>query len=298
MTTGDVLTHPAGAKALYAAPGTDLVLTYPVGGVAQYAAPVAGNLVLTIQPSGLAALQAFPSLFTPASLNLTGWWRLAYPGKAAMDGGAHWVGEASAGSSATHDLTKVVGSNRAPHDGPNLNGLLTADFQITSADELANPTSNAVLFSAAAGSAWFLVFPNTIATHSATLYQNGNLMTDGANAETDFCFTTSGAGLVLFSGGVYKEVVTPCGGSAWHLLQFKWDGVNQKVRVDSGAWVSSLCGPWAVTTPGAMQLGQSFADTRRFEGRMAEIGTSATVISDADFDNIKGYVNARYGLSL
>jgi hypothetical protein len=236
--------------------------------------------------------------FDPATLNLTGWWRLIYPGKVAMDGGAHWVGTASAGTSGAHDLSKLVGSNRSPHDGATLNGMLTANFQTTTADILEEPTSNAVLFAASAGSAWFLVNPNVIAPHSAVPYQNGTLLTDGGNAETDFCFTSSGAGLVVLDSGGYQEVVTACGGSAWHLLQFKWNGSTIKVRVDSGAWVSAACGPWAMSSPGAMQLGSSFADSRRFDGLMADIGTSATVISDANFDNIKSYVNARYGLSL
>jgi hypothetical protein len=74
--------------------------------------------------------------FNPATLNLTGWWRLIYPGKVAMDGGAHWVGTASAGTSGAHDLSKLVGSNRSPHDGATLNGMLTANFQTTTADIL------------------------------------------------------------------------------------------------------------------------------------------------------------------
>lgn len=89
MTVGDVLTHPAGAVASFAPVGVLDVLTKPPGAIAAYAPPVAGNFVLTIQPSGLAAYSALPAN-DPSSIfgaNLVLWLR----GDSLVDAGGGFV---------------------------------------------------------------------------------------------------------------------------------------------------------------------------------------------------------------
>ena len=76
----------------------------------------------------------------------------------------------------------------------------------------------------------------------------------------------------------------------------KWDGANIYVRVDSGAWTSVAAANFFTTT-GLPRLGKNY-NTALFDGRIEEVITAATALSDANFNNLIVYVNARYGLAL
>jgi len=52
-----------------------------------------------------------------------------------------------------------------------------------------------------------------------------------------------------------------------------------------------------IGSTGGIVLGRNYA-TAFFDGRILEVGAAPSALSDATFDDIKSYVNSRYGLAL
>ncbi len=223
--------------------------------------------------------------FDAASLALTGWWRASYAA-------SPWRGAGSAGSSGTRALSQA---SSPPSTGSAVNGLVPADFNGT--DQYLSSTVQNDAYLSVGGSSLFCLFYANSAPSPVSDYSDGTFFTDPANAETTFGFTSSGIGMCLYDGA-YKRLNVACGTGAWHLAQFKHDGTNMKARVDSGSWSSLACGTLSFLTPSAVVVGQGYAGGMYFDGRILELGVAATALSDAVFDRIKTYVNARYALSL
>ncbi len=221
--------------------------------------------------------------FTPATLALTGWWQGSYSG-------APWVGTASAGS--TYNMI-TAGSD--PTSTTAVNGYNPALFTAASSQYLTSTPNNDTIFSASAGSVWILFYANSASAPVAD-FADGCFFDDTNNPTISFGFTTAGIGGMIYDGGSYIRMNIACSIGAWHLAQWKWDGVNLYGRIDNGVWSSIPCSPWVLTTQNPMELGKGFSFF--FDGMMLDIGASNTTISDADFDNIYMYCNARYGLAL
>lgn len=228
--------------------------------------------------------------FDPATLSLTGWWRAAYAG-------APWAGVASAGASGGRNLT-TLGSD--PAVGASLNGLAGADFD-GATNALTTGLAGSSFFGGSAMSGWALVRADTaIADPGAGSRWQGNaILGDTGATYYQVTFTTAGATLYVTASGAGDEVTTACSTGANHLVQWKFDGTNLKIRCDSAAWASQA----ATNGPGAtiddltnnVRIG---LQTNAWDGRIWDLGLTNSVPSDATFDNIKSYVNARYALAL
>ncbi len=223
--------------------------------------------------------------FDAATLSLTGFWRASYAA-------SPWVGVPSAGSSGSRDLSEAT---NPPSAGAAINGLTPADFDGTN-DVLTNATQMGTLLSASAWSCWALVNIDAINTNNTDVWLN------------DPIFNDSGAfwGIHLKSGGTVhayqwdgaaKSVSETIATGAWALVQAKYDGTNLRLRVNGGSWQSVAAGNIATTT-GTLRVGLTPTAGHAFDGRMADLGIANTAFSDATFDDLKSYINARYGLSL
>jgi hypothetical protein len=230
------------------------------------------------------AAPSAPAVFDPATLSLTGWWRANFAS-------IPWAGTASAGTSAAKNLTNV--GDVDPTTGTAQNGLTPAEFNGTSqATSYAAAISN--LVGASAGSVFALVRPGSAAASS------GSALTDPAFWGDDggnlcMAFSTGGVGFGFYDG-VQKRIQIACTTGAYHLLQMKWNGTNAFARVDSGGWSSLAVGP-IVSLVSNLSVGkQPFVAFYDF--RLLDLGFASSVLSDGTFDDIKSYVNSRYGLAL
>lgn len=228
--------------------------------------------------------------FDPATLGLTTWHRGSY-------GGPPWVGTPSAGISGTDPMT-TIGSD--PAVGAALNGYATASFDGV-ANRLQAARLNSVCFSGT-GTIWFLFYgvgPPPLAPLGT--YARGNIFTDPANAETTFGFVTVGATPSVHAciyAGAYVPHSVACTSDAWHLAFCRFDGTNLGIKIDSAAWNSVACGNWTPLVPSVQQYGAAYTGACYFPGLLEETATIDRALSDGECDNVRSYVNARYGLAL
>jgi hypothetical protein len=239
--------------------------------------------------SGGLLARVWSNAFDPQTLNLSFYVRAAYPGS------MPWSGIASAGAS---------GGRNMVHAGnePSLGSFSGAQFAAASSNigQTANGQGVSTLFGA--NGSGFVLF-NAASAHatSGNQYGDGTILTDAMNAEIDVTFTTAGFGVVVLDNSVTYKSLPPiaCGTGAWHLGQWKFDGVNLKGRVDNGAWSSLACGPYTPVNPGNFTtFGLTYSANFYLDATIVELATSTQVFSDATFDQIRGYMTATYGVGV
>jgi hypothetical protein len=233
---------------------------------------------------------AASAAFDPSTLSLTGWWRASYSG-------APWVGTSSAGGSGSRDLTEAT---NPPSTGSALNGLTPADFDGTN-DTLSNATAISTLLSASAYFYWILFYADTASSNGSLgiAYDNRQLITD-TNGNWGCAISTPVADPTVQcwhwdgnSNGVQLTIAL----NAWNLICCRYDGTNLRAKLNSGSVSTQARGNIAATT-GTLRVGTRWTGSVFYDGRIAEIGLAATAESDARFDDIRTYINARYALSL
>lgn len=236
--------------------------------------------------------------FDPVTLSLTGWWRSDYSSPP-------WTSRSSLGTSSGRTLV-TAGSD--PSAGTPVNGHVPASFSGSGSQYLQSAVtfgnyvelqsgsgtggSFAILFKAASASA--------NANGGGAPYSNPGLIQSATSGPFSITFSDAGIQSGYFDGAAYIESsFVPASTGSWHLAQVKYDGSNLKTRIDSGAWdsVAASSLPWA-TADGTMYVGADFSAARFFDGSMLEVIISNTVLADADFDNLRSYVNNRYALSI
>lgn len=251
-----------------------------------------GATGIDVDSSGNIYIVGYATNFTPASLSLTGWWR-------DFAAATPWVGTASAGSSGSNNLTEAT--NR-PSAGATLNGQATADFDGTNDQFVGAALST--FYTTTAYSGWALVYIDAINTAGTADPGNSN--------DCIVCSAGTGAHLVRLSSTgpiVTHYLLNNLGGNAtvsatittgaWNLIQWKYDGTNIKIKVNSAAWVSAAVGGASAFSLAAnLGVGKNPNGDNWYDGKMAEMGLADSVISDGNFDSIRQYCNTRYGLSL
>lgn len=239
-------------------------------------------------PLGLRAMRdsfvasAIAPAFDITTLGLSGLWRGNYAG-------APWTPTASAGGSGANG-NLVVGT--APTVGAAQGGYTPATEGGT--HYLTGGVTSTFL-TTAAGSLYVLCKPSATAVVASLGHDEPSAFAT-SQAELNITYTTSGFGFVAYDG-VYKVARAAATSGAYHLAQVKYNSSIMRYRVDGGAWVDLATGP-LIFVPGNIQTGVNYALGAFFVGDVLEIGTSLTEFSDATFDNVKSYVNSRYGLAL
>ncbi len=228
--------------------------------------------------------------FDPATLSLSGWWRGSFSA-------SPWAGVASAGSSGGRDLSE--GTN-PPASGTAVNGFNPADFDGTN-DRLTSALTLGDFFSASAWSVAVLFNADTAGTDNGAtnIWKNPPFFID-TNEWMIVGFSAGGFQAAHYnSGGNFGELSIACGTGGWHLGQAKFGGGVLKARIDSGSWSSSAGGIGNLgSTAGTIRAGENPFSSARYDGKILDMMTANTELSDAAFDNILSYARARYGLSL
>ena len=227
--------------------------------------------------------------FDAASLALSGWWRASYVA-------SPWIGSASTGSSGLRNLTEAT---NPPSTGTAVNGWVPANFDGTN-DLLTTARPVTDFVTAGAGSIAALVNIDAISTAvplGGTMFNNDAIVNDiggylglvlgGASSNEAQAYIYDGA---MKGAGVTVTLAT------WQFLQMRWDGTRVEIRLNSGSWNTTSCGSIQVPTY-ELRVGASAAG-QLFDGKMLELMFADRYLGANDFDRLKGYVNARYALSL
>lgn len=157
-------------------------------------------------------------------------------------------------------------------------------------------------FSAGAGSGFILFRADERPSYSFTNYANGNLLCDIGNATVDIGYTNKGVSICVYEpgSGTYKDITFECNvlDSAYHCVQWKWNGTTLYIRLDNGPWKNRACGNVGFPSSGNLTLGVNFGGAQRHRGPVAICAAGPIVISDANFDNILAQIHSRYGIDL
>ncbi len=222
--------------------------------------------------------------FDPATLSLTGWWRGSYTS-------GNWAGTASAGTSGSKTLTAA----NSPASGSALNGYTPVDLGGTNQ----HFTQANALASVSAYFMWALVYIDAIDTANTipgSPYLNDHIIGD-SSGNWGLALTTSGGTAVQawhYSSG-NKGVTLPISTGQWTLVQARFDGSTIRGKINSGSVQTIAAGN--VSSLGTTYVGRSYGSTY-VDGRIMDLGVMSTAGSDAQFDDIRSYVNNRYALSL
>jgi hypothetical protein len=221
------------------------------------------------------------------ALALPGWWRAPFAA-------SPWVGTASGGTSGTQNLAAGAG---APIAGATLGGFATADFNgINSVLTSPAPLSSFVTTTAFSG--WALVSVDTINTNSTTWSQNDAIVCSAGTGQFGVYLRDDGAGNVTVGlatfNGVDHTVSTAFAKTAWQLVQWRSNGTTMSIRVNGNAWASTdTLAIQSVAPP--LDVGRNPGQNQFFDGRIADLGLTTVMLSDAEFDAIRAYATTRYG---
>jgi hypothetical protein len=233
--------------------------------------------------------------FDPATLSLTGWWRAD---SATGYTAGSWLANASAGSSGSNgNMTQATGANQ-PAVGSALNGHNPPDGD-GSNDSLANANALSTFIGASAFTYCVLFNADTaVADPGAGNRWNAPTLLADASGWSGCSFTAGGVHGYAY-GTNSAELTIACATGGWHLFQVTGAASGTvRGRVDSGGFSTVATGVTLVSVMTALLGCFARGGTNCFDGRIAEIMTANTVLSDTNLDNIKSYVNTRYGLSL
>jgi hypothetical protein len=227
------------------------------------------------------------SAFDPTTLALQGYWRAPFSA-------SPWAGTASAGSSSGRNISE--GTN-PPSTGSAVNGYVPASFD-GSNDQLLSSIASSNFISSAAYSGWALINVTSIATNDATnLFFNDAFVSSKDNAYWGTALRSSGNVSVWhYDGVLFTGVSTSISTSTWTLVQWKYDGVNLKMRTNGNSWGSTAKGNVSNVTENVRVGGNAFGNF--FHGSMLELALTNTALSDTDFDNVLSGLRVRYSLSL
>ncbi len=247
--------------------------------------------------------------FTPADLNLTGFWDASYAG-------APWAGTASLGSSGSKSLittdTNIPRTHTAPTAGTAVNGYTPASFDghlygdisPTEAMQLDTPDAFSNYASGTAFSCWALVYPTLRGAPNAHIGGAVFTVYNDADGTTPL--------LVIVNSGGALVSVQPAGGSVtsasraaiptdlWVLATVDYDGAHLRIGINevpgtgvgtSVAYSTAL----NVATVGQINIGmQRFVlhiQEQSFGGDMLQLGTANHRLTDIEW--CKVICNAR-----
>jgi endoglucanase len=195
----------------------------------------------------------------------------------------------------TSGFTLNTASSTSPAQGSTVNSKVPADFNGTTHGIYASGKNMSHHGSASAYSGWALVYVDAISTDEATFTDNDAIMADTGST---FGIFLKGTNVVLMGNdGAQKSVSAAITTGGWRLVQWTFDGVDMRLRVNNGAWQSASCGALSLSAT-SLRYGVNPAASQRFDGKIMEIGHASSVISDDYFNNLRTYSNSKYNTSV
>jgi hypothetical protein len=292
---GDILRLDENGNPAYEQ-GFEIPDSISTGGILYWDGTTLAVLPIGAEGTTLTVVDGLPSWdapappFDPATFSLTGWWRGSYSA-------SPWTGTASAGASGSRNLSEAT---NPPAAGAAVNGFTPADFDGTN-DLLASAATVANFFGASSTgwSGWVLVNADTLAADNS--YNAEPLLLGDNGGNLAVTLATSGARLTSWTSAP-AVITTPYAAfgstGTYRLVQFRWTGAQIQIRVNDGAWQSAACASfWAAIEGNTFRVGGR-PGSAFLDGKILDCGLDDSSMSDADFDNIRSYVNARYGVTV
>ncbi len=253
--------------------------------------------------------------FTPANLNLTGFWDAPYTG-------APVAGVASLGSSGTKSLittdTNIPRTHTAPTGGTAVNGFtpmsfdghLYGDISPVEAMQLNTPDAFGNYASGTGFSFWALVYPTLRGAPNSHVGGVCGVVYNDADGTSPFLLDVSGGGLVARvqpAGGLTTSLGRAAAATdTWVLASFDYDGANMRVGLNEipGAFSgpTPYSTPLNVATVGQLNIGmQRFVlhiQEQAFAGDMLQIGTANYRLTDNEWCRVLCAARTKYNLPL
>jgi len=238
--------------------------------------------------------------FDPGTLNPTTWYRTNYTG-------TPWVPTPGGGSSGTNgNLTAMAGLPALV--GPALNGLTPGSF--AGVESMANTaTSSAVLLTPMQttnmATAIVLFEKGASAAPAADFWLDAQVLVDDLG-NWGMGISSSGFEVAGYSFGVKH----PSGWAAiangeWGMGVFQFDGTLAGGRITGRLYKASgqtalTCSPLAnyIAMGTRLQVGRNYNGSAFAVADIAEVLTFDTLLSLANLNNVRNYMNTRYGLTL
>ena len=230
---------------------------------------------------GVAGMPISLSNFTPAMLNLAGWWQANFTDP--------WLPTASIGGSGTNgNLINGI----APSTGAAQNGYTPGLFNGTT-QYLTGANAGTTYLSNATCSVWILANLTSVpvSAGAVTPYLDPNLFSENGG-DIVASVSVDGFRVAIFDGAYKVPTVIPFTTGSYHLFQMMWDSTQVWSRVDGGVPQTILAG--ANQSIGNFQIGTNYAINAFIAGTILEVGTSQTAFSQITFDKIRAYCNLRY----
>jgi hypothetical protein len=251
----------------------------------------AADIVVTT-PGGSddAPLEALAALLDPATLALAGWWRGDYSA-------SPWAGVASAGGSGAQNLTEAT---NPPGAGSAVNGFVPADFD--GANDKLSGAAVSTFHSTTAFSGWALIYLDAVNTDSGVLTSNDALLCTAGTGQF-WIYLRNNAGAVTvhityFDAAVNPMVSTSISLGAWQFVQWRRNTTIMEIRVNGGAWASVGAVNAVNSLAASLDVGRNVNADNFLDGRMLDLGMASSRFDDDTFDDLRAYVNDRYGLSV
>ncbi len=228
-------------------------------------------------------------VFDPTTLGATIYVRPNYAG-------LPWMQTATAGPSGhhrdliTYDTDPTVGAAA-------LNGYDVAVFD-GAGNNMRSHVTDGLAVTSSNGGVIFLFNPDATSTSPTGLIFNDPTVVSSLGGTFGVSYTTAGVS-GWGSDGAYKEAVATCSSGSWHLVMFRWDGVNMGITVDSASEVTVAFGPMLNLADSLLVFGNVLGSYPGvWAGKMAELMIMDSTPSPTDYANFKSYVNTTYGLAL
>lgn len=227
--------------------------------------------------------------FDPATLSLSGWWR--------ADFADPWTPTASAGTSGGNG--DLVGGGLPPTSGTTVNGHAPADYDGAN-DRMETAAQGDDLWTLTDGTTVALINADALAADAGAgaPYANAAIVTlSGAG----FCMmgvSADGLRCAVNNGGYVEPTAVPFSTGSWVMAVMRWGSgtLGQSINLGTEETVG-VAGPGALDTYTVL-TGCNFNAGVFFDGKVLEIMTAPTRLSDANLLSIKSYFNSRYGLAL
>lgn len=245
---------------------------------------------------GLGNRRVAAAAFDPATLALSGYYQGSYAPNT-------WTGTASAGTSGSRSVTEPT---NPPTSGTPVNGFAPAAFNGTN-QKLTDSSNLSSYVTPTEGSHWELFRATSISGGAAAGYDNPALCCDIAGG--NWGMHVGGASNDKFIAYLYDAIVgakkaefTIVTGT-YYLGQMRWKGSTNtaEARLNGGAW-TALSGAAFTSINGTLSslygMGRDYSQAKFFNGEKLGSGSRLVLMSDAEFDSIRSYVLAKFGLSV
>lgn len=203
-----------------------------------------------------------------------------------------WVDQSATG----YDVSQLSGPNR-PLTGSTINGLPAPEF---TGDYLNGPTAFTNVFTSLSEFEGFVVLRADTLGADAALWYNRRAVFSVVGSPTCIGLTTTTSGVSLgiyLASAYYSTPYTSISTGVDTLIGFRFEGGTGYVQVAGGAESSGALAASFGTSSGALRVGSNYSGGQNFDGRIATLLISPTVLSTEDRAAVRSLLATKYAVA-